>query len=1171
MSKKYTLDSIDASEVANDAIASPAAVSGPVYASSYAASNSYRAYQWYLDGKLTVGGNAYGANVDKISTEYTGSGVKVGIIDQGFDITNIDLIGRFDLTQSFDPRDTTVSSISPDGAADAHGTWVAGVLGASATNEVGAIGVAPDATLVGYYARFGLGGSSAMELAKLLALQVNVDVSNSSWGYSTAFSDNFLNASWAPVENAISNAAEHGRGSLGTVYVFAAGNDREYTPNSASDGDNTNNHSLTNSRFIITAAASTTDGHIAHFSTPGASVFVTAPGDAILTTTLDNGDGNRTNDFAVVSGTSFAAPIVSGVVAMMLQANPDLGYRDVQEILALSSEKLDPTSSSWATNGATNWNGGGNLVSHDFGFGLVDAHAAVRLAETWTSQNTAANEQVISAAGNIGPNAALSQSGANQYVTTVSGDYQHFSIDWVELDVTLQNAHNGDLKIELISPDGTDSVLLDHPAGGTNASSNLNFTFSTNHNWGETPNGDWKVVIHDTGTGGNDSIVSYSLRIYGDDHGSNDTYYYTDDFATLSGDRSVLTDSSGNDTINAAAVTTDLTLDLNPGQISMIAGRQVSIATDTVIENAFGGDGNDHIIGNDADNHLSGGHGHNTLEGGAGNDILDGGPDGSTLIGGIGNDVYDVRSSSDAVIENSNEGTDGALVYIDHYTLATNVENGLAQLTGGQTLSGNDLDNWLLGNVGNDTLIGGAGNDSIDGGAGNDTMIGGIGDDVYVVDSVNDIVVEHPGEGTDVVYVQVSGYTLADNVEVGVIIVTADTTLTGNDADNTLWGNIGNDTLIGGGGNDLLLGGQGADTMVGGLGDDIYAIDNLGDMIIEHPGEGMDIAFTTVSGYVLSDNVEVGAIAISTGATLTSGHGDTVLWGNTGDDTLIGQGGDDVLIGGTGADTMIGNAGNDIYVVDNLGDKVIEHPGEGTDTVYVWTSGYTLDDNVEVGAIGNANGMTLSGNNGDNWLWGNAGNDTLIGGGGNDFISGGAGADTLVGGTGDDTFVVDNANDIVIENANEGTDTVLTLIKDYTLAANVEVGGILATDGATLRANDQGNSLWGGQGNDTLIGGAGNDTLSGGGGHDILTGGGGSDTFVFQFGHTQGNVVTDFSGSAGDHDQLVFSGYGSAEDGAKFTQIDDSHWEVASADGSMHEQITFANHAAITANDWHFV
>ena len=668
--------------------------------------------------------------------------------------------------------------------------------------------------------------------------------------------------------------------------------------------------------------------------------MVTAPGVAIVTTAMDDGDGDPTNNYAAVSGTSFAAPIVSGIVAIMLEANPDLGYRDVQEILALSSRKIDPTSDSWSTNGATNWNGGGNLVSHDFGFGLIDAHAAARLAETWTKQSTAANEQVISVAGNVS-NAPLSQSSANSYTVAVTGNHQHFSVEWVELDVTLKNAHNGDLKIELISPNGTDSVLLDHPGGGTNLSGNLNFTFTTNHNWGETPDGNWTVVIQDTGTSGTDSIVSYSLRIYGDDHGANDTYFYTDDFATLSGDRSVLTDADGSDTINAAAVTSNLTLDLNPGHTSTIAGRSVDISSGTVIESAFGGDGDDLIIGNDADNNLHGGHGHNTLEGGIGNDVLDGGPDGSTLAGGIGNDIYDVRSSADLVIENASEGIDAARVYVDHYALAANIENGLAQLTGGQTLTGNDLDNWLLGNAGNDTLIGGAGNDAIDGGAGNDTMIGGIGDDVYAVNSVGDVIVEHQGEGTDIAYVSVSGYTLFENVEVGAIVLTTGATLIGNEGDNVLWGNSGNDTLIGAGGNDLLLGDTGADTMIGGSGDDIYAIDNLGDTIVEHPGGGLDVAFVTVSGYVLSDNVEAGAIAISTGATLTGGHTDTILWGNVGDDTLVGQGGDDLLIGGIGSDTMAGGAGNDIYVVDSSNDKIVEHAGEGTDTVYVWGSGYT--------------------------------------------------------------------------------------------------------------------------------------------------------------------------------------------------------------------------------------
>src|SRR6185503_20132709 len=220
------------------------------------------------------------------------------------------------------------------------------------------------------------------------------------WGYATAFSDNFQNAAWSPIADALRLGVTQGHEGLGTVFVFAAGNDRQYVAGSSTlDGDNTNAHNLTNSRFEITVAASTQDGHIAPFSTPGASILVTAPGDSILTTSPDNGDGDRSNDFIFVSGTSFAAPIVSGVIAMMLEANPSLGYRDVQEILALAAHQVNPSSTGWSVNGATNWNGGGHMVSHDFGFGLVDAHAAVRLAKTWSGVHTAVNEVSLEVAG----------------------------------------------------------------------------------------------------------------------------------------------------------------------------------------------------------------------------------------------------------------------------------------------------------------------------------------------------------------------------------------------------------------------------------------------------------------------------------------------------------------------------------------------------------------------------------------------------------------------------------------------------------------------------------------------------------------------------------------------------------------------------------------------------
>lgn len=76
-------------------------------------------------------------------------------------------------------------------------------------------------------------------------------------------------------------------------------------------------------------------------------------------------------------GTSYACPVVSGVVALMLEANPELGWRDVQGIFASTSQKTDSTDESWTTNAA------GFNHSYKYGFGLVDAYAAVTKGETW--------------------------------------------------------------------------------------------------------------------------------------------------------------------------------------------------------------------------------------------------------------------------------------------------------------------------------------------------------------------------------------------------------------------------------------------------------------------------------------------------------------------------------------------------------------------------------------------------------------------------------------------------------------------------------------------------------------------------------------------------------------------------------------------------------------------
>ena len=1081
------------------------AVAATIYASLQAASNPHRHYEWQLDGYLTPGSNQFGANVDLISTEYSGAGVRVGLIDEGFDLRHPDLAGRFDLEDSFDPRDGALSNIMPDSTANVHGTWVAGVIGARGDDSFGMIGVAPEATLVGYFARYGSGGSSRAELTDLLARQVQVDVSNNSWGYTTQFADNFIDPSWSAMGNAIQLGIDHGRDGLGTAYVFAAGNDRQYTANSLSyDGDNTNYHNLTNNRSTITVAASTADGHIAEFSTPGASVFVTAPGVSVLSTMLVHGDPAAA--FGFVSGTSFAAPIVSGVVAMMLEANPDLGYRDVQNILAISARHIDPASLSWATNGASNWNGGGHQVSHDFGFGLVDAHAAVRLAETWSTQHNASNESVISLTGEVGPHSMLVDFQPNQYSVSVSPEEQNFSIQWVEVEISILHTHVGDLRIHLISPNGTDSLLVDRPGSGNNSRDNLHFTLSTNHNWGESPVGTWTLVVEDAGTGGTGLVQSFSVRIYGDDTGNDSTYFYTDDFTTLSGDRATLTDATGSDTINAAAITTDLTIDLTGSADSVIAGRAVVITDGTVIENVYGGDGNDAITGNAADNRISGGHGDDALNGGDGADALEGGKGNDTLIGGAGDDTY-VIDSSDTVIESADQGTDTVKASFS-YTLLANFET-LTLLEEGGAIdgTGNALDNAIVGNSSANTLIGGEGNDTLNGGTGADTLIGGGGNDTYYVDNAFDVVTENSLEGIDTVIASID-YMLAVNIENLTLAEGAGPLkVTGNSLDNRITGNAGNN---------VLDGATGADTLIGGTGDDIYYVHSVSAAVTERAGEGNDTVFADVD-YELPANVEtlilVGSATV--GAVHTAGFSTAALQADTAaavaDDlsgktlvanaamasVLIGGLGSDLLVGGHAAPSSLsGGSGNDSYVVFNSSDTVQENIGLGNDTVYARVN-YVLPESVETLYLQGA-ATEGQGNDRGGVLVANPGlSSTLRGGAAADLLIGAhAVASTLIGGAGDDVYVVFHSADAIQEDAHGGNDVVYANA-DYSLAAHVEtlylVGGAThgtaSDDGSTLVANcDLACVLTGGAGDDLFVGSR--------GAASTLTGNGGNDTYV---------------------------------------------------------------------------
>lgn len=264
-----------------------------------------------------------------------------------------------------------------------------------------------------------------------------------------------------------------------------------------------------------------------------------------------------------------------------------------------------------------------------------------------------------------------------------------------------------------------------------------------------------------------------------------------------------------------------------------------------------------------------------------------------------------------------------------------------------------------------------------------------------------------------------------------------------------------------------------------------------------------------------------------------TGNGHIDATGNAKDNCITGNAGNNRLDGGLGADALEGGAGNDTYLVDHAGDRVIEAEGAGLDTV-IASVFHQLADHVENLVLTGSADLHGTGNVLDNYLTGNAGNNVL---------DGGLGRDTLAGGLGDDTYIIDDLDDLVIEYADSGHDTVSSWVS-YVLADHVEdlvLTGTSAAHGTgnglnnRITGNAASNRLDGGKGNDVLDGGAGNDTLTGGEGRDILIGGAGrdqltggldADHFTFRSAAdtapsaTQRDVITDFDRAQSDRIDL---------------------------------------------------
>jgi serralysin len=489
--------------------------------------------------------------------------------------------------------------------------------------------------------------------------------------------------------------------------------------------------------------------------------------------------------------------------------------------------------------------------------------------------------------------------------------------------------------------------------------------------------------------------------------------------------------------------------------------------------------------------------------------------------GGI--DTLDASNQTRAVKLNLNSGEFSHIGQDIHdYTNEVSVaRNDFLTIAYGATIEN------AIGSNYNDRITGNAFGNVLDGKAGADTLIGGAGDDTYIVDNTGDILVEDQDRGTDLVKVAIAiangSYTLAANIENGILTNTVAFSLEGNNLANQLTGNAAVNTLIGGAGNDTLDGKAGADILLGGVGDDTYIVDNVGDIVSEADGDGTDLVKSSVS-YTLGADIEnltlLGRAAIN-------------ATGNEGDNVLTGNDGANVLDGKAGADTMSGGKGNDTYIVDDASDVVSElltaAQGGGIDTVKS-TIDYVLGNNLDNLTLTGSEHLNGTGNELANTLTGNDGNNTLDGIGG---------IDKLIGGKGNDTYIVDltaagKLQDIITERATTttydgGVDSVVlrgtssnTSAVTLTVTANTENLDASATGFSKLNLTGSGaaNVLIGNNGANVINGGAGNDTLAGMGGLDTLTGGAGADTFRFDLIGNLGKEflgsITDFSHAAGD-------------------------------------------------------
>ncbi|KAG9511157.1 Furin-like protease 2 [Fragariocoptes setiger] len=449
--------------------------------------------QWYFHGGARGG---YDMNVIPVwKMGYTGRGVVLTILDDGVQSNHPDLIKNYDHQASYDINDRDDNPTPQDNGENKHGTRCAGEIAAEAGNEYCGVGIAYNARIGGVRMLDGT-VTDEVEATALSLKPSHIDVYSASWGPDD--NGKTVDGPGRLAAQAFINGIKNGRKGKGSIYVWASGNGGRKSDNCNCDG-------YTNSIYTLSISSATQRGQKPWYLEECSSTLATtyssgtpSKDENIVTVdqnteyfkALEEGKKPNVNKLCtqVHTGTSASAPIAAGIVALVLEANPDLTWRDMQHIVVMTSRsKPLEHESGWVTNGMN------RNVSHKFGYGLMDAEAMVKMALRWRPLPP----QVVCKTNSDNRELQIQK----DLVVTMKTDACARTVnevnylEHVQARITLKFQPRGNLRITLISPSGTPSHLLMPRPRDTEEDTFDKWPFMSVHFWGERANGTWKLII----------------------------------------------------------------------------------------------------------------------------------------------------------------------------------------------------------------------------------------------------------------------------------------------------------------------------------------------------------------------------------------------------------------------------------------------------------------------------------------------------------------------------------------------------------------------------------------------------------------------------------------------------------------------------------------------------